>query len=448
MPPQHVDPSLLMQELEQHNAFFDNLVDMIPAKLYVGSNPSDEHAMASSKYQKSQRKESKSAKKSQLKVERGNKFDPSQQESTRDLKRRLEEEEEEAENSNSDEGENDDDDSMNDINFQDNHEEEEDDATEKSLAKPRKGASESKSSAHQSRIEELRAKLRAKLEERRNSNTTNSTSDAVISKRAARRAEKRRRLELAKKKQAEQNSVGGKTLTGKNSVPSIKIVNNLGGSKINSDAKQSNFLDDLSGIDFGGISGLKDDLLTKGKYTSVNKSLKNVGRKKNLEKLLQEAEAKKERLRQLKESDNIEDKEKAKKMEWNEALKIANGENTRDTDPKILKKEIKRKAKKKAKSQEAWKSRMEQTKEKMDERQAIRNHNIKQRAIGGMAGANLSKKRIKDIEGDEKATGTSGGEVKKRARLGPYSGKGRAGFEGKKRDFINKGTSDKNLKSQ
>lgn len=91
---------------------------------------------------------------------------------------------------------------------------------------------------------------------------------------------------------------------------------------------------------------------------------------------------------------------------------------------------------------------MEQTKEKMDERQAIRNHNIKQRAIGGMAGANLSKKRIKDIEGDEKATGTSGGEVKKRARLGPYSGKGRAGFEGKKRDFINKGTSDKNLKSQ
>jgi hypothetical protein len=57
MPPQHVDPSLLMQELEQHNDFFDNLVDMIPAKLYVGNNPSDEHAMASSKYQKSQSKD-------------------------------------------------------------------------------------------------------------------------------------------------------------------------------------------------------------------------------------------------------------------------------------------------------------------------------------------------------------------------------------------------------
>eukprot|EP00557_Chaetoceros_sp_GSL56_P004366 CAMPEP_0176497150 /NCGR_PEP_ID=MMETSP0200_2-20121128/11566_1 /TAXON_ID=947934 /ORGANISM="Chaetoceros sp., Strain GSL56" /LENGTH=439 /DNA_ID=CAMNT_0017895135 /DNA_START=69 /DNA_END=1384 /DNA_ORIENTATION=- len=439
MPPQHIDRSSLMKELEEHNEFFDNLVDMIPAKLYVGNNPTDETSIAGSKYQKSQSEESKAAKKSKMKVEKGNKFDPSQQESTRDLKRRLEEEQE-AENSNSDED--DDDMSMNAINFpHDNHEEEEDDETDARPDKDNKeGSSASKNSAHQSRIEELRAKLRAKLEEKRNASATNSTSDAVISKRAARRAEKRRRLELAKKKQAEQqNSSAGKTLTGKNGVPNVKIVTNLGGSKINSDVKQPNFMDDLSGIDFGGIAGLKDDLLTKGRYTSFNKSLKNMGKKKNLEKLLEEAESKKERLRQLKESDNIEDKEKAKKMEWNEALKIANGEKTRDTDPKILKKAIKRKAKKKAKSQEAWKSRMEQTKEKMDERQAIRNHNIKQRSIGGMAGANLSKKRIKDAEGDEKEPGASGGEIKKRARLGPYSGKGRAGFEGKKRDFINKG---------
>lgn len=326
MPPQHIDPSLLMQELQEHNDFFDNLVDMIPAKLYVGNNPADEQAISGSKYQKTQSKESKAAKKSQLKVERGNKFDPSQQESTRDLKRRLEQEE--AENNNSDdedEDEDEDDISMNGINFQDDeHEEEEQDETDERLVKEKKGGSESKNSAHQSRIEELRAKLRAKLEERRSASTTNSASDAVISKRAARRAEKRRRLELAKKKQAEQNTSAGKTLTGKSTAPNIKIINNLGGSKINSDVKQqSNFMDDLSGIDFGGIAGLKDDLLTKGKYTSVNKSLKNMGKKKNLEKLLQEAEAKKERLRQLKESDNIEDKEKAKKIEWNEALKIA-----------------------------------------------------------------------------------------------------------------------------
>lgn len=41
MPPQHqsvADPKAILKELEQHNAFFDSLVDMIPAKLYVADN--------------------------------------------------------------------------------------------------------------------------------------------------------------------------------------------------------------------------------------------------------------------------------------------------------------------------------------------------------------------------------------------------------------------------
>jgi hypothetical protein len=44
MPPQHqsasviADPKTILKELEQHNAFFDDLVDMIPAKLYVAGN--------------------------------------------------------------------------------------------------------------------------------------------------------------------------------------------------------------------------------------------------------------------------------------------------------------------------------------------------------------------------------------------------------------------------
>ena len=114
----------------------------------------------------------------------------------------------------------------------------------------------------------------------------------------------------------------------------------------------------------------------------------------------------------------------------------------KEANTTLLKKAIKRKAKKKQKSQEAWKSRMEQTQEKMDERQKIRTHNVKQRAKGGAAGANLSKKRIKDdiaggVEDNDGAGGENGKDKKKRPRLGPY-GKSRAGFEGKKSDFINK----------
>ena len=121
----------------------------------------------------------------------------------------------------------------------------------------------------------------------------------------------------------------------------------------------------------------------------------------------------------------------------------------KDTNTTLLKKALKRKAKKKAKSQEAWKSRMEQAKEKMDERQRIRSHNIKQRSLGGAAGANLSKKRIKDD--DVGADGTEGDnqDKKKRPRLGPYSknASSRAGFEGKKQDFINKGGEQKPSRS-
>lgn len=118
----------------------------------------------------------------------------------------------------------------------------------------------------------------------------------------------------------------------------------------------------------------------------------------------------------------------------------------KETSTAILKKAIKRKAKKKSKSQEAWKSRMEQTKEKVEERLKIRNHNIKQRSVGGAVGANLSKKRIKDDQ-DNAVDDEGGKDKKKRPRLGPYStSKSRAGFEGKKADFINKESDAKKAK--
>ena len=45
MPPQHqhhqpMDSSTILRELKEHNSFFDSVVDMIPATLYVTSGNS------------------------------------------------------------------------------------------------------------------------------------------------------------------------------------------------------------------------------------------------------------------------------------------------------------------------------------------------------------------------------------------------------------------------
>lgn len=245
-----------------------------------------------------------------------------------------------------------------------------------------------------SRIEALRAKLHAKLAEKR---AQRPTDPNAVSKRAARRAEKAKRQEDAKSRRA-----------------MTKVSDRTKQYKISESAatKES----DLQGLDFGKLAGLN----ATPKNFANNKSLSNINKKKNLQKMLADAEAKKQKLDELKKGSE-EEKAKAQEMAWSAALKEAGGERIKD-DPTKLKKALKRKEAKKAKSAKAWKSRMEQTKSKMDERQQIRNHNLNKRKVGGATGANLSNKRIVDKEAEEE---------EKKTR------KGRAGFEGKKQGFLN-----------
>lgn len=288
------------------------------------------------KYMKGQHKESKEARRARNKVAKKNKFDPNARETTLQTKIRFENEE--YDDDNDDEYDDDNDDNDDDDNqIEDNHEEEDDEMVDSSTTTSNRGSDKSPTpttnsittaivhSPHQSRIEALRAKLRAKLEEKRSNRPVlaGDTSDTMISKRAARRAEKNRKIELAKKKQQQQQVSSGSTQTGKNKKEKISLVKqqDLGGSQINERSNNKSVVDDLSCIDFGKIAGLKNDL--SGNYSEANKSLKNTGKKKSLEKLLAEAEAKKERLRQLKESDDVEDKEKAKNIAWGDTLKIA-----------------------------------------------------------------------------------------------------------------------------
>mmetsp|Transcript_789 Transcript_789/g.936 ORF Transcript_789/g.936 Transcript_789/m.936 type:complete len:295 (+) Transcript_789:308-1192(+) len=263
---------------------------------------------------------------------------------------------------------------------------------------------------NKSRIEALREKLHAKLAEKRG----NRPSDPnTISKRAARRAEKKKRQAEAIQRNKKKSTSNAEK---DNNNKRFKMSNNSG--------EKGDPATDLAQVDFGRLAGLNP--IGNSNYTEVNKALKNLSKSKNLEKLLADAENKKQRLEELKKSGKQEDKKKAANIEWGNMIKEATGERVKD-DPAKIKKTLKRKAVKKQKSAKAWKTRMESTQQKMDERQNIRNHNLNKRKEGGSVAANLSSKRI-EVEGDNKNDKTS-----KNGRR--FS---RAGFEGRKQDFLNK----------
>ncbi|CAB9522870.1 surfeit locus protein [Seminavis robusta] len=361
----------VLADLQDHNAFFDSLVDMIPSKLYIAGNSGDDY---NPKYYKGQHKENREARRAQQKASKRAKYDPSQSESTVQTKKRLEEEKE---------GDN----GVMPV------------MPTKADKKNGVVANGVVVTDNKSRIEALRAKLHAKIAEK---SSNRPTDPSVVSKRAARRSEKQRRKEEAMKKKKSASS---------------KVHNNGKNDKYTMAASTSTGADparDLEQIDFGRLTGLN---AATPNYKN-NKALANLSTGKNLEKILADAEEKRLKLEELKRSDNPEDKEQLTKIQWSDALKEASGERVKD-DPAKLKNKLKRKAAKKAKSQKAWKSRLDQTQQKMDERQKIRSHNLDKRKMGGKAGSNLSKKRIEE-------------EATTKGRLRP-------GFEGKSHSFLNEG---------
>lgn len=367
----------LLQELQDENDFFDYLVDMIPAKLYVAGNSGDDF---NPKYFKGQAKESKESRRAKNKQAKRAKLDPALAETTTQAKKRM-------------------DNGKGKINH----------PTKPSPAAPQDPDPSAKTTNSRtaaeglSRIEALRAKLHAKLAEKRGNRPTDPN---VVSKRAARRAEKKKRQEEAAKRKKKAHT----QVDSKDSNKKYKI----GGSFVDENDPAA----DLAQMDFGRLAGLNSN--SNSNYQKTNKSLANMGKTKNLQKMLADAEAKRQRLEELKQSQNVEDKQKAANIEWGDAIKEAAGDRVKD-DPAKLKKALKRQAAKKTKSAKAWKSRMEQTQNKMKEKQKIRNHNLTKRKQGGAAGANLSKKRIVTEE-DKKENGN------RRAR---------AGFEGRKQEFLN-----------
>mmetsp|Transcript_3278 Transcript_3278/g.8793 ORF Transcript_3278/g.8793 Transcript_3278/m.8793 type:complete len:414 (+) Transcript_3278:155-1396(+) len=373
----------LLADLKDDNEYFDQLVDMIPMQLYIKGESGDDY---NSKYFKGQAKESKEARRAKLKLLKRQKFDPAKAETTTQAQARL----------------------GGAHTMPRKPPKQSNDATPSATKHSNEKESNGKDAEKLSRIEALRAKLQAKIAEKRGNRPTDPNT---VSKRAARRAAKQKRQEEAIKKNKKKSTSNAENSSGSNK--RLKISPASAG-MVDPSA-------DLAQMDFGRLSGLNP--VGNGNYSEVNKALKNLSKTKNLEKLLADAESKKKRLEELKKSDRPEDKEKAANIAWGDALKEADGKRVKD-DPAKIKKALKRKASKKLKSAKAWKTRMDTTKSKMDERQKIRNHNLSRRKMGGSAGANLSSKRIELAnENNEKTNGRR---------------QSRAGFEGKKQDFLNK----------
>ena len=480
----------LYRDLASNNSYFDGLVDMLPSKLYIAGNTGDE--MYNPKYKRGQHKESKEARRARNKAARLQKFQSP--ETTLEKKARLAREEAEmdmdGDSSSSDDSDgemeggkagkkrrmkknaakkqqqqqqqqqqkgkkkagawaddsDDDDDDDNDGgDMMMSDDQPKNNKKSKSVAGGEGNAADADADDDEaaaqgeggSRIEALRARLRAKIAERQSQRPGGVQSPDAVSKRAARRAEKQRRVEAAKKRADK----GGSTRVGKNDAKKYKVSDaELGGTVVNTGrgANGGSREEDLAGVDFGGIAGLSK----KATYLD-NKSLaKSGGKKKSLDRLLADAEKKRDRLQELK-AGTEEDKEKAMRIQWGDTLKEASGERVRD-DPALIRKAMKRKAKKKAKSAKAWEARTEQLKDAKDQKQKIRSHNLEKRKLGGTVAANLSKKRIVTEEDKDNE-----GKKEKRPRLGPYAGAGgksRAGFEGKRQAFINEAKPSKGKK--
>eukprot|EP00814_Leptocylindrus_danicus_P010418 CAMPEP_0116031864 /NCGR_PEP_ID=MMETSP0321-20121206/17811_1 /TAXON_ID=163516 /ORGANISM="Leptocylindrus danicus var. danicus, Strain B650" /LENGTH=430 /DNA_ID=CAMNT_0003507157 /DNA_START=3 /DNA_END=1291 /DNA_ORIENTATION=- len=406
----------LALELNAHQKYFDDLVNRIPAHLYITSTTEDADDEAyerssNKKYYKGQHKESRQAKKARLKEQKAVKYEhPDSMETTVDVQRR------EAGDVGAPPLPTRRADTDADVN-----------ANKKAVDKEKGTSSEQTEveidTTGKSRIEILREKLHAKIAAKQGKASIGlaaalNNADAKVSKRAARRAEKQRRIEEAKQRNA--NTLGGAS-SKHSSKTKMEISDETPTTQVEPIVEED---PTLSQIDYGTITGLREDK----NWMSANKSLKNQNKKKSLEKLMEEAEKKKKRLDDLKQKARQGDEEaaeKAAKIQWSDTLQSATGEKMHiKNDPNLIKKAIKRKQKQKEKSAAKWASRLETKAGKMNEKQSIRNHNISQRRVGGASGANLSKKRIQDKEGKEVVQGE---EPKKKRRLGPHAMKNRAG---------------------
>lgn len=261
-------------------------------------------------------------------------------------------------------------------------------------------------------VEELRARLRARIEALRAERAT-SRGDGGAKGAAMQKLKQQQRLR-------EMTTTGG-------SVPSAAGTS-AGAASSSSSASAS-----ATSVAAATTADSVGDTLAFGAVSSVPKGMAGIKardmsaakrtKRASLSRLLEDAEGRRAKLESLK--GTAEGVEVKAAHDWDAAMRRAGGEKVRD-DPKLLKRTIKREARQKKKSGKTWQDRKRQETTEKAEKQAKREENLANRRKGAPSKADAKKKA---------AAAKGPGTRKERAATG--KGDGRGGFEGANRQKLN-----------
>lgn len=296
------------ERLASHSAYFNSLIDLVPVKYYL---PANEEQQPNKYYKNCKQKAPKENTKEVLKEAKRARLDPNQHKTVHEIQLGLEENE-----------------------LISSLEDKEQDEAGFSVEKIQSG-----------NIEELKSRLRARIEEfQRKRNAPSGKADKQPRKSKPKREMKAKNRQKKTTVQSE-----AKDSVKESSSPNKTILN-----------------------DNGEVVFSKFDFMEKKKGT------KHGSKEKRYSKLLAKAEAEKKKLATL----QTEDAEKAKELKdkdlWNKALQKAEGVKLYD-DPKLLKKSMKRRDQEKKKSRKQWKERMDYQKKQIEEKQKLRMSHVKER---------------------------------------------------------------------
>lgn len=335
-PPDEEEVDILASVLET-SQFFTSLVETLPAKHYLTTDDGDDKG----NYGKGKKRKKKKPLDKKLLAKKAKllKLDPSQHKSVTELQEEIEKKEEEMYKQ---------------------------DREVSRAIKPVK-VSEVKATAS---LAELQEKLHAKIDQLRGGRKILADSnggDASEEKVKTKMEKKKKKFNMEKKeKEKESRAISRAT-----SIENKAMDNDGENKKIN-----------------GSVIFNKFDFVNDAHKGEAKK------KKKDLNKLLEIAEKKDNKLKELEETDAGKAAEVKKKISWEKALQKAEGTKVKD-DSKLLKKTIKRKEKVRAQSAKKWKERVDNVEKQKQEKQKIRKQNIKEKREEKMNKKSGKKKKKK-----------------------------------------------------